>query len=348
VSQNIETISSPSFGQATVSQNTNIPTKPLYSPSPSYMSLVKPSSQGPLVDSTASATVKSHIHLPHTDTLSEQKHISDFHRYDEQEEVRAYEYVNANVLLPELPGDTVCMSGTNSEGPVNPFDFSLKSSSESQLVQNNNDETNKIGELLGDLTFANPPLPSNPGPPPGYPPIKAQHAASHAHHKLPSRVKLDRSYRKPLPELSSETSCRRLATHANTDVGPILHNATASTSTNSSQATSHEQRGKPSIFELPSSPCQSPETNPPYAIENAYLSSNQVPPTHAVKGTRAPLAKNVSFPHPNQQNYNLQTASEPTYTDLYASSCQVAKDSALSARMQRQKIMLDLLGSLGS
>ncbi|KAJ4366332.1 hypothetical protein N0V83_007968 [Neocucurbitaria cava] len=81
----------------------------------------------------------------------------------------AYQLAQPHLPVSELAGDTVLLSGTNTHGPVNPYEYCPAPQLSSLSTSSEQDKTQAVAELLGDFRFAVE-LPSNdPGPPPGYP-----------------------------------------------------------------------------------------------------------------------------------------------------------------------------------
>jgi hypothetical protein len=66
----------------------------------------------------------------------------------------AYRSTQVGLPVPELAGDTVCFSATNSLGPVNPFELCATSDSAVSRVPAQDDKLDSVTELLGDITFA--------------------------------------------------------------------------------------------------------------------------------------------------------------------------------------------------
>ncbi|KAF3033089.1 hypothetical protein E8E12_003801 [Didymella heteroderae] len=88
-----------------------------------------------------------------------------------QNETWAYRSSYEGIAIPELTGDTVVFSATNSAGPVNPYEFCASPGATTRYdINSSRRSRDSIPEMLGDLFFPAE-LPSNvPGSPTGLPP----------------------------------------------------------------------------------------------------------------------------------------------------------------------------------
>lgn len=265
-------------------------------------------------------------------------------KYEKQEEVRAYRQSYQDIVIPELTGDTVCMRGTNTQGPVNPFELAAPFTVHQSPVASKTIDDQDISELLGDLSFAHE-LPScepDPGPPPGYPPRPPKMSISQGPNVSSSKLRNRRNNWESLPELPAMTRRRPVTTHANTDSGLM-----------------------PPSEKNPS--CEMPLRRP---MSAGQVNSHQLPPFPSFR--QRPSARQsyvtpsghhneATFPHDSQQylgaSVNSRTVSRPLsdhQRDTH-SACseadrplvEASRDPSL-ARMHRQKNMLNLLGSLGT
>jgi len=356
VFRNIEPFPSSSLTRGAMSRDAAIhtqtnyattPSSPPNSPPPSYTSVIKSNQQQS--DTSTEATTNGYSsRIPLQTDLCAGGPFDGNGRDDKQPQFRAYEYSQEEVLLPEMDGDTVWMSGTNAQGPVNPFEFSAPSSTPQPASTSKYTNTNEVAELLGDLHFADEQAACSPGPPPGYParPANTSRPASHSPHVWPSHDTYSHGHTMSLPELPAVTRCRPAATHAATDLGPMLRHEEVPDSAAPSLNVSSERRARSYASELPA-----PSRQPHFSCNSYDYSNNAHHPQHrptpfastpAVTANRSALSQQHHGYHRSQQ-----TAADFAHPSIHRPLSQAPITSS-SARMQRQKDMLHLLGSLGS
>ncbi|KAF2818509.1 hypothetical protein CC86DRAFT_413835 [Ophiobolus disseminans] len=333
---------SSSFVHGEYSQNPDysiIPTNPTIwsasppgSPPPTYTSVVSASRRGGQLGGTPVVTHKNSSYDVYENPTPADSASIESRWHEKQQDVRAHEY---SQLVPELAGDTVHMSGTNTLGPVNPYSYTPIHSSK-QAFTTKPTSTNEAGELHGDSSFDRGPSICDPGPPPGYPPRQAQKPTSYSPREWSSNVMLSHQHRMSLPELPAFTRRKPVATHANTDFGPMLQSEMFSASTTSSSTITSESRAKSNVFELAS---REPYTAPRDYHTNVNLPNNN---TNSFAATPTPPPNHRQQHHGYQ---NSQISANPIHTKSHNPPLQSADASSL-ARMQRQKNMLHLLGSL--
>ncbi|KAF2024033.1 hypothetical protein EK21DRAFT_118182 [Setomelanomma holmii] len=150
------------------------PKEPSCSPPPTYSSVITtsgPSGEAHPITENSGAHTQSHVDcLVEQDYKSRVSFSNDGETLQKSNITWAYKYADQDDSVPELAGDTVCMSGTNSLGPVNPFDFSAEPlPPQNNFRRTKRKEPTTVVEALNDLTFAVELPVNDPGPPPGYP-----------------------------------------------------------------------------------------------------------------------------------------------------------------------------------
>lgn len=265
-----------------------------------------------------------------------------------QYETWAYRGNYRCVAIPELAGDTVVLSATNSAGPVNPYELCASP----VITTRQNTGTSQrpcgsISEMLGDLHFRVE-LPSNdPGPPPGYPPR--------------SRAAPDQAgtYRASHLEIRNRTI---------SETRPVVHRRPVPTNALSDSLLT--------VYELPSlsTPC-----NAPLPLSNTLVHSNIRPSVSETSSSDARQVENGQRPSSytaHQSRWHMQppipvpnrhhsappvaqpdypgsfsaesTSSWGLHTQLKAPRASQTQESLKATRMQSQKRMMDLLDSIGS
>lgn len=173
------------------------------------------------------------------------------------EQVRACELRHEQVSIPELAGDTVFMSATNMQGPVNPFEFSPLLSSARHSTTIKPVDANNVTEHFGRLALHNKPPVGLPGPPPGYPGYQSHIKAAYAHDTSSSSTGAANSaHTRSSSQLPTMIKCRPVTTQANTDLGPMLRDEIFQNIARPSLYNGREGRSHSNVSELPSSPYQ--------------------------------------------------------------------------------------------
>ena len=215
----------------------------------------------------------------------------------------------------ELAGDSF-MSGTNSDGPVNPYAFHPTAPSippRPHASQDNKVET--LSELLGDVSLAV----ELPGSEPAHTSRHSQRLSSQtSNYESPASQTYNTTFASELPAIPirrpviSHTVSEPTATANETSVAPPRFELdTVSSRTHHSLATRDQA-----------------ETGRPWSVSSA--SSSPRPPMSSTATYVAPLAPQAS--HSHRRPLSSHT-SQPT-------------PNTSSARMRRQKHMLDLLDSI--
>jgi hypothetical protein len=240
--------------------------------------------------------------------------------------VWTYQHSERHETVPELAGGSVCMSGSNFFGPVNPFEFHFSPQVPDLLAPSGRDETDSISELLGDLKLI-PELPgSDPTPPSDSPPrpsrgpsyISVQIRSSSRPRKYPQKNSLSK-----LPALP-----RRRPVPSHTFVEPTF--------TNEEHLTTSLQ---PRLAIVPSNRTPSSNTSE-QGVAHPHWSSASIPSSLRPASGTLLSSQRLSHSSPRAARLSLGNGnSMPVRTSQPTST-------TASTRMQRQKHMLDLLGSI--
>lgn len=263
-------------------------------------------------------------------------------------EIRAYRSNFDDMTIPELAGDVVVFSATNTAGPVNPYELCA---SPGKMAYGNSSSSQRsrdsLSEMLGDLYFPVELASNDPGPPPGYPP------------QLRARSDQVRM---------SQTSYIQLRNRTMSEMPPAVHRRPLPTNTISdSLLTVHELPPllAPHNTPLPvPSAVRSSNTRPlatGSSSEALYQSNNsQRPSSYAAQqshwSTQAPANKHYSAPPPapvSHTGYAAAFSADSTSswgldTQPKAPKTPRAQEPAVATRMQSQKRIMDLLGSIGT
>jgi hypothetical protein len=263
----------------------------------------------------------------------------------------AYRSNFEGVAVPELAGDTVVFSATNSAGPVNPYELCANPGiMPRHHVNDLRRPRDSISEMLGDLHFPAE-LPSNdPKPPPGYT-SRSRKASDQVGILQPSHLEMRN---RTMSETRPVIQRRPIPTNAFSDSLLTVH-------------------------ELPQSLALH---NAPLSAPNAVLHSN-IRPLTPITPSGGPLQSEISkrpssytahqsqwrtqapTPAPNRHYSTppLIPVTQPGYIAAFpaefTSSCGLAtqpkvlnlpraQEPVKATRMQSQKRMMDLLGSIGS
>lgn len=229
-------------------------TSPLRDPPPAYASTADAGlSGGQRLSTTTKTTPEQKDSSLSFGQLPAGRSDSDYDSWDKKDEqVQAYELRHEQVSIPELAGDTVFMSATNMQGPVNPFEFSPPFSSACHSTTTKPIDANNVTEHLGCLALHTKPSVGLPGPPPGYPGHCSELQASPTREAL-STGAASGTHTLYSPELPTAIKRRPVATHANTDFGPMLQSEVFPSSFRSSRWSEQEGWSHSNHSELPSS-----------------------------------------------------------------------------------------------
>ncbi|KAH9863881.1 hypothetical protein J1614_009813 [Plenodomus biglobosus] len=245
----------------------------------------------------------------------------------------AWEYRSAHIDQPvsELAGDAVDISGTNPLGPVDPYEYNTVTRSVAPMGAAACPDVGHLAELLGELAFAAE-LPSNDqGPPPGYPSRSSRNALFHsASHASSSRAPMERQT-VPVYELSAAPKRRPLPSHTTSEPVPSSHQFSPAVS-------SAELDGRPVGRE--------PVLNQNYYTMAGHESYTRPSGLFAASLSRSPR---TPFMSPDAASLPSTTATkmDRTLAPTEPQRSLQHTPSASSARMQRQKQMMDFFGNIG-
>jgi hypothetical protein len=235
----------------------------------------------------------------------------------------AYQPSERHETIPELAGDTVCMSGTNSFGPVNPFEYRCIPQPTIPSAPCVREETNSISELLGDISL----VPELPGSGPIQPKIHSPRLSrgpsnTSGHGQLANRM---RNHTQRMPVRDSEV----LAFPPRRPIPP--HSVSEPVTTTNELETAFPTLNRQLVFSGTSPLLEGEErhvTHPRWSSASIPTSLRPASGSSASPRqiTRSSLGSELS----------IQSHAPPP------------SDTTASTRMRRQKHMLDLLGSIGS
>ncbi|KAI8933609.1 hypothetical protein NX059_009337 [Plenodomus lindquistii] len=300
--------------------------EPPASPPPSYSTVM----ESVIRTRQAHMDQKTRLHEPQHKDQPRSRMPSSYNRGDVKVE-NTWEYRVPDTIpaVSELAGYTVNMSGTNSLGPVNPYEYSTAHVS----VANTNaaaDKVENVVELMGDMGFVAQ-LPGNEvGSPPGYPLRSNERVPSPSPGHASSRVPLEQQ-RMPMYELSAVPKRRPVPSHTVSEPVPGPHSFPPALqiteldggSQERAYVTKQYQRttGNSQIYARPvgvSAASLSP--SPQRSLISPDIASLPSQRATRIDRSLAPAASHVSLQH---------------------------KPSTSWIRMQRQKQMMDFVGSLG-
>jgi hypothetical protein len=251
-----------------------------------------------------------------------------FNSVDTVQPVNSWAYKQAEDYdsISELAGDTVCMSGTNSSGPVDPYALhDTPLSSERRTPSTSNNE-NLITELLGSLSFASELPGSDPVTPCQLPELSRGTSTSPPRSRPSPNYTLNYRLGRNIPELPAIPMRRPVPSHSVSEPG-----STAS--------------------EMPSTPLQ-PQHSSTSLSSNSYLSVANQNMTDRRRSS-SPAAPNFRRPKStsdaDQQDKLLSPdTTRPNSGHERPLSLQIQRPASASrsARMYRQKEMLDLLENI--
>lgn len=258
----------------------------------------------------------------------------------------AYRTNSDDMGIPELAGDAISFSATNSAGPVNPFELCTSTerivSSRAHTAQSS---SGNLAEMLGDVHFPVEIHKNHPGSPPGYPSwlgaMSDQVGLARPTNTQPRRRTASETsrgvYRRPLPINALSDSL--LTVH---ELPSAL--GTPDTTLQSQNRPSHTTYGSSFAVELPSNPPSNQRptsydanqsrwsTDSPATNSNRHYSAT--PPVATIRNEWA-----TAFSADSTSSWGLDT--EPKKPKEH--TAQVPKQFT---RMQSQKRLMDLLGSI--
>ncbi|KAJ4987570.1 hypothetical protein SVAN01_06883 [Stagonosporopsis vannaccii] len=258
----------------------------------------------------------------------------------------SYKSNSEDMNVPELAGDVVSLSATNSAGPVNPYELCSKTeqavSSRTYAAQ---EPYENLAEMLGDLQFPAE-LPSNDsGLPPGYPPrLRAkldQLGLARTMRTQPrSRTTSEyspRVHRRPVPanalsdslltvhELPSTLTAQDTMLKASNDPSNLMTTSTFATEL-SSNPSANQRPASYTTYQSQWDP-EAPRTS-----SNRHCSAP--PPFVPMRGECA-----AAFSADSTSSWGLNT--EPKQPNGHS-----AQESVRFTRVQNQKRLMELLGSI--
>lgn len=264
----------------------------------------------------------------------------------------AYRPQHDKSFIPELTGDDVCFSATNSYGPVDPFDFSTRNSSAIGTTTPKHDHTEPVRELLGDLNFVVE-LPSNYlGPASGYPPRESKILQNDGNSDVLAKEVYNPQQSMSVPELPAFSEYLPIPTHASTESTIMERGFLSKSPTSSFGISSPERKNVLSTMEhgvkaveLPSSSSQ------PFAARHSQSHNFHQGGTSSLlsaSGTTATLPARF-FSSPEATFHRSEALSHSATVSVRSQPRTVPfapSEPAPSTRMQRQKHLMDLLGSI--
>jgi hypothetical protein len=278
-----------------------------------------------------------------------------------QQHTWAYEYTSKDIAVPELAGDAIFMSGTNSMGPVNPFEFTHAVSTKPDVITRKENESGHPAELLGDFNFAVE-LPANDLTQiPGHLSMSTQRPVLRPDDRLPGSRMQQHENGMFGSERSAVPRYRPIPIQAKTDPGTTLQHdtnlnqATRSLSSDPSQKTLiYGSHGVNAMNDTSKHMSDPPSLSRYRAIPRRSLPGHNYRDSAAAYQTPrfstevGPMS--ISSPNPcvtNAEHHGSRSTTEVANGGVGYTPLQPV-NSASSARMRRQKDMMDFLGSLGT
>ncbi|KAJ4365464.1 hypothetical protein N0V95_000399 [Ascochyta clinopodiicola] len=258
----------------------------------------------------------------------------------------AYRVDSSDMTVPELAGDTVSFSATNPAGPVDPHDYcATPTAITPPAIPGLLSPSASLAEMLGDIHFRVE-LPSNDAIPP--PDTPAQPRAS-------SRAELSSSRYAARTRATSDMSPRRpIPTNTISDSYLEVHEPPPSLLTNTANTRLRKAEDEVSLqFPTP----DSTTSQPTYQAQIYSQPLSHSTPENIHSGVATPPRTLDPPIHAHTLPGHRATASS---IDLAGSwtrdarpqpqnpSAPAERHRAAASRMQRQKQMLDLLGSIGT
>jgi len=254
------------------------------------------------------------IHRTSRSSLSEVR--DDAHNIQSvRKDTWAYTYPERHQVPAELAGDSF-MSGTNSDGPVNPYAFHSPAPTlapRPHVFQDKKVET--LSELLGDVNLAV----ELPGSEPAHTSRHSQRLSSRTtNYELPASQAYNTTFASELPAIPI---CRPVISHTVSEPTAIANET--SVAPPRIELGSVSSRIHPSLATRGQA-----ESGRPWSVSS--VSSSPRPPMSSTATYVAPLAPQASHSHERPLSSHTPQSSISTS----------------SARMRRQKHMLDLLDSI--
>lgn len=323
------------------------PFSPPNSPPPTYTATV---STGPVLHSTCSDQLP-HIYTNHSAAVhqaAEQRAITVL----ENENYSAYRIGPGDMKISELAGDTVSFSATNSAGPVNPYDFCSNLTEKNRTVDYVRQPPSEfLAEMLGDLHF---PLELSSDNEPALPRDGTSHSRNRFEHAGVNQSRFTQSRRRSTSETSSVVHRRPVPIGALNDSLLMVHKLPPSPEADAANKATRRIESTVNLSE-PSSfavniPLQNTYWPRPYDVPSAYTEHGPNPGTASGSISITQYSK----PPPMQSVYSRQavafsadsTSSWGLDTQPKRSKEPMASEPMVATRMQSQKQILDLLGTI--
>ncbi|XPS80104.1 hypothetical protein M3J07_012091 [Ascochyta lentis] len=268
----------------------------------------------------------------------------------ENDHLWAYRANFNDVAVPELAGGSVSFSGTNSAGPVNPYEFcATPTASTSATYRGSQTTSEDLVEMLGDLHFRAE-LPNNEANPSSD--NRSQVRARPGQTEL-SRLRYTQLGERTTSDMSPMLNRRPVPMNAVSD--PLLTVNELPSSLAINTANMKLRKGEESTLSLPTLDSltieQPPHTvyRPPTASQphthtcenkNRALKSSPPPPSHPVFNQYA-----AAFSADSTSSWGLDTQPQP---QSQTPSIRSPQHGPATTRMQRQKQTMDLLRSIGT
>ncbi|KAH7088372.1 hypothetical protein FB567DRAFT_628101 [Paraphoma chrysanthemicola] len=330
--------------------------EPPCSPPPTYTSVIaRSASADQQHSSAANSCALEPFSFASTD---DKKQLSSANKAVEKGEgshgIWAYEYSHGGaVFVPELAGDTVFMSGTNSMGPVNPFEFGPEPSKQAYPIVSKSEDPGRVVEMLGSLNFAVELPVNDPGPPPGYPPRSKEVKTMNMAGIQPARMSYPKNHSASAVELPAMVMGRPSIHHATTEPGRNSQGFRHSVGREAYVATLPQvptttalPRERSSLFELPSSSAheshEMPQSHASQIITYSTPRNSSHTPSlrHSMAATSPDHLQSAV-----RANSDAHHQSDGTHTGTPGTRLP-PRGLIATGRMRRQKDMMDLLGSL--
>lgn len=239
----------------------------------------------------------------------------------------AYEHTSDDWPNANFDGDTVDMSATNFLGPVNPYEYNTSMPIKFRAPHVTR-EMKDVVEMLGDINFAVE-LPSNdPGPPPGYPPRTSRNSMPHPRNNLYTHHIHTSEQRCSVTELPAFPNRRPIMSHTASEPIHTAHEL-------SSASFFPDSHLKPRLeMSRSGTGCQ-------------YSARHQSSPTFVIhQAPSSTRLESAQFASPKLRRKSATELYDPAINAVPLPESAQPEHSASSARMHRQKQIMDFLGSI--
>jgi hypothetical protein len=265
------------------------------------------------------------------------------------DETWAYKSTLADSAFAELAGDTVVLSGTNSAGPVNPYELC---DSPSTTTYHNTGRSQGLyaglAELMGDLHFSTEPIKNDPGPLPENRPRRS------AFDQVgPAQNNSTGLQYRTMSETAPVIRCRPIPTHALSDSLLTVHELPPLLAPGITAST--VPKAHPLSYARPLT-SESPSGLLPQVRTSERPSSYSTRQSQQDSRTSTPVPNRHYSAPPAPVSYSghvATTSAESTNSRAIGTQPKEPRtipglDSVKATRMQSQKRMMDLLSSIGT